>query len=141
MNAAQDAQEEVKPKFVDQGIALSAKVFDETLPKVKAHYQGLGKGMELAILGQAMCAQEGLLVLEVMGHVQEEIAQKMKPELMQLIREISGASGFKISIELKEELEQKQKVYYTDTDKFMRLKELHPALTEFQRRFGLETDF
>ena len=131
----------MKPKIVDKGITLGPSLFEETLPKVKAHYQGLGKGMELAILGQARYVKEGQLVLEVMGHVQEEIAQKMKPELMQLVREISGASGFKIAIELKEELEQKQKVYYTDTDKFIRLKELHPALTEFQRRFGLETDF
>lgn len=97
--------------------------------------------MELAILGQSIKMNSNTVILEVMGHVQEEIALKMKPELVRIIRELGKVNHFKVEVEIKEELESERNKLYTSTDKFNFLKEKHPALGEFQRRFGLETDF
>ena len=124
-----------------EGRDLNQEILDEMFSQVKDHFQKLGKSMELAILGQAMKMKGDAVVLDVMGHVQEELALKMKPELVRIIREIGNVNHFKVEIELKEELESERNKLYTSTDKFNFLKEKHAALGEFQRRFGLETDF
>ena len=124
-----------------EGRDLNQEILDDMFSQVKDHFQKLGKSMELAILGQAMKMKGDAVVLDVMGHVQEELALKMKPELVRIIREIGNVNHFKVEIELKEELESERNKLYTSTDKFNFLKEKHAALGEFQRRFGLETDF
>ena len=124
-----------------EGRDLNQEILDEMFSQVKDHFQKLGKSMELAILGQAMKMKGDAVILDVMGHVQEELALKMKPELVRIIREIGNVNHFKVEIELKEELESERNKLYTSTDKFNFLKEKHAALGEFQRRFGLETDF
>ena len=98
--------------------------------------------MELAILDQpARVRDGGELVLEVMGHMQEELALKMKSELVRLIRQFTGADRVLITVEMKEEVENSKPKLYTNSDKLNFLKEKHPALAEFQRKFGLEVDF
>ncbi len=98
--------------------------------------------MELAILDQPIKVREdGEVILEVMGHMQEEIAGKMKPDLVALIRKLTGAERVVISLELKEEVDNGKPKLYTNTDKLIYLREKHPALAEFQRKFGLDVDF
>lgn len=98
--------------------------------------------MELAILDQSIKVRgNGEVVLEVMGHVQEEIAGKMRPDLVGLIRELTGAERVIISLELKEEVDNGRPKLYTNTDKLNYLRERHPALGELQRKFGLDVDF
>ncbi|MCE7053649.1 hypothetical protein LZF95_03090 [Algoriphagus sp. AGSA1] len=128
-------------EVIEEGRELTQEILDEVYVDVKNHFQQLGKSLELAILGQSMKLKNGVVLLEVMGHVQEEIAQKMKPELIKVIRELGKVKPFKIELDLKEELESERNKLYTSTDKFNFLKEKHPALAEFQRKFGLETDF
>ena len=65
----------------------------------------------------------------------------MKSELVRLIRQFTGAERVQISIELKEESGSSKPMLYTNTDKLNFLREKHPALKEFQRKFGLEVDF
>ncbi|MFC5625112.1 hypothetical protein [Algoriphagus winogradskyi] len=124
-----------------EGRDLTQSILDEVFPKVKEHFQQLGKSMELAILGDSIKMNSDTVILEVMGHVQEELALKMKPELVRVVREFGSVNHFKVEIEIKEELESERNKLYTSTDKFNFLKEKHAALAEFQRRFGLETDF
>ncbi|WPR73719.1 hypothetical protein [Algoriphagus sp. NG3] len=128
-------------EVIEDGRELTQEILDEVFVDVKSHFQQQGKSLELAILGQSMKLKNGVVLLEVMGHVQEEIAQKMKPELIRVLRELGKVKPFKIELELKEELESERNKLYTSTDKFNFLKEKHPALAEFQRKFGLETDF
>lgn len=124
-----------------EGRDLTQKILDEVFPQVKEHFQKLGKSMELAILGQSMKMKMNVVILEVMGHVQEELALKMKPEVIRIIKELGSVNHFKLELEVKEELESERNKLYTSTDKFNFLKGKHAALGEFQRRFGLETDF
>lgn len=124
-----------------EGRDLTQDILDEVFPQVKEHFQKLGKSMDVAILGQSMKMKNGIVILEVMGHVQEELALKMKPEVIRIIKEFGSVNHFKLELEVKEELESERNKLYTSTDKFNFLKGKHAALGEFQRRFGLETDF
>lgn len=119
---------------------LTSEILDQALPEILAHFKAHDKNMELAIL-QTIHVKDNQVILHVVGHVQDELAQKMKPELVSIIREKTGVGRCPIVVESRDDLEEKVKVYYTDSDKLQRLKELHPALGEFQKRFGLETDF
>ncbi|MBN7815136.1 hypothetical protein [Algoriphagus pacificus] len=122
-------------------LQLTQEKLDEVMPKVLDHYKSGGKVLEHAILNQTTKMEGHEICLEVMGHVQEEIAQKMKPELLALIRDLTGAGKLGIKLVVKEEMESHSNKLYTSSDKFRFLKEKHPALAEFQRKFGLETDF
>tara|TARA_R110000850_G_scaffold72225_3_gene159087 strand:- start:124 stop:624 length:501 start_codon:yes stop_codon:yes gene_type:complete len=140
----QNAKSKVSEEVVEvkvEGRDLTQQILDEVFSQVIEHFQKLGKSMEVAIIGQSIKMKNGIVMLEVMGHVQEELALKMKPELIRIIREIGNVNHFKIELELKEELESERNKLYTSTDKFNFLKGKHAALGEFQRRFGLETDF
>lgn len=128
-------------EVIVEGRDLTQEILDQVFVEVREHFQRIGKSMELAILGQSLKMKDGMVMLEVMGHVQEELALKMKPELVRIVRELASVNHFKIGVEVKEELESERNKLYTSTDKFNFLKEKHPALGEFQRRFGLETDF
>lgn len=122
-------------------LQLTQEKLDEVMPKVLEHFKNQNKVLELAILNQPTKMDGHEICFEVVGHVQEEIAQKMKPELLTLIRDLTGAGKLAIKLVVKEELESTSNKLYTSSDKFRFLKEKHPALAEFQRKFGLETDF
>lgn len=97
--------------------------------------------MELAILNQKIRVLGNEICLEITGHVQEEIALKMKPDLLTMIRNLTGINRISLKLEVKEEIETGNNKLYTSSDKLNFLKNKHGALAEFQRRFGLETDF
>ena len=120
---------------------LTQEFFDQILPKILDNFKSQNRGMELAILNQPINVLGNEICLEVMGHVQEEIALKMKPDLLSMIRDLTGLKRVSMKLEVKEEIETGKNKLYTSSDKFNFLKEKHGALAEFQRRFGLETDF
>lgn len=133
-------KEEVKAPI--SSISLTQELLDLHLFTIREQFSAAGKKMELAILDQPIQVRDGgEVILEVMGHVQEEIANKLKPELVSLIRQFTGADRVIISIEVKEEVDNGKPKLYTNSDKLTHLKNIHPALAEFQRIFGLEVDF
>lgn len=120
---------------------LTQEFFDQILPKILENFKSQNRGMELAILNQPIKVLGNEICLEITGHVQEEIALKMKPDLLSMIRDYTGIKRVLLRLEVKEEIETGKNKLYTSSDKFNFLKERHAALAEFQRRFGLETDF
>lgn len=120
---------------------LTQEFFDQVLPKILENFKNQNRGMELAILNQPIKVLGNEICLEIMGHVQEEIALKMKPDLLSMIRDLTGIKRVSMKLEVKEEIETGKNKLYTSSDKFNFLKNKHGALAEFQRRFGLETDF
>ena len=120
---------------------LTQEFFDQVLPKILENFKSQNRGMELAILNQPIKVLGNEICLEIMGHVQEEIALKMKPDLLNMIRNLTGIKLISLKLEVKEEIETGKNKLYTSSDKFNFLKQKHGALAEFQRRFGLETDF
>ncbi len=97
---------------------LTQKLLDQHLPQVLEHFKKQGKSLELAILNQPIKVKENEMILEVMGHVQEERAHSMRQELMTLIRNLTGAGKFQLSLEVKEEIETAKNKLYTSSDKF-----------------------
>lgn len=136
------SQEKVDIKPSGSSISLTQELFDLHIFPIQEHFRLADKKLELAILDQPIKVREGgEVILEVMGHMQEEIAGKMKPDLVGLIRQFTGAERVLITVEIKEEVDNGKPKLYTNTDKLNFLREKHPALAEFQRKFGLEVDF
>lgn len=133
--------EEVVEKEPLEDIHITQELFEAALPQIKERFQQQGRSMELAILGQPMRVEGNKVILEIMGSVQEELGNKLKPELVKIIRELTGANRFGIEVLIKDDIVPKGRQLYTSTDKLKYLLERHAALGEFQRRFGLETDF
>ncbi len=122
-------------------VVLTQQMLDQVIHQVKDHYRQANKNFELAILDQPIKVIDGEVFLQVMGSVQEEIANKMRPDLLGLIRKLTGATQLSISVEHIEEIQDDKPKLYTNTDKLRYLRDKHPALAEFQRKFGLDVDF
>jgi hypothetical protein len=120
---------------------LTQSMLDQAFPAIKQHFINSNKNLELAILDQSIRVNQGEIFLEVMGSVQEEIAYKMKPEFLDLVRKLTGANQLSVSIQHQEEVVEERAKIYTSSDKLRFLKDKHPALAELQRKFVLEVDF
>lgn len=139
---AEKPEEKVEVKASSTAVMLTQELLDRHIFSIQEHFRKADRNMELAILDQSIKVRDGgEVVLEVMGHVQEEIAGKMKPDLVSLIRQFTGAERVVISLEVKEEVDNGKPKLYTNSDKLNYLRQKHPALVEFQRKFGLDVDF
>ena len=126
---------------VQETVQLTQNMLDQVIHAIKDHYRQANKNLELAILDQPIKVDNGEVFLQVMGSVQEEIANKMRPDLLGLLRKLTGANQLSISVDHKEEIQDDRPKLYTNTDKLRYLRDKHPALAEFQRKFGLDVDF
>jgi len=122
-------------------ILLTQEVLNQAIFSTQEVFRNANKNLELTILDQEIRLQNGEITLQVSGSIQEDIAQKMKPELVGLIRKFSGATSFTISVVQQEEQVDDKGKLYTSTDKLKFLREKHPALMELQRKFDLDVDF
>ena len=123
-------------------ILLTQELLDRHIFSIQEDFRKADRKMELAILDQSIKVRDGSeVILEVMGHMQEELASKMKPDLVALIRQFTGAERVVITLEVKEEVDNGKPKLYTNSDKLNFLRQKHPALAEFQRKFGLDVDF
>ena len=138
-------QEEIAPTpyipSTTAPVLLTQALLDEAIFTIKEEFRSANKNMELAILDQDLRITEGELLLQVQGSIQEDIANKMKPELLGMIRKFSGATQLSIVVAQQEEDPDEKGKLYTSTDKLKFLREKHPALMELQRKFDLEVDF
>lgn len=124
-----------------QEIQLTQELLNQSIFSIQEVYRKAAKNLELALLDQDLQVKEGELIVNVSGSIQEDIALKMKPELMGHIRKFTGATAFSISIQHLEEVGDEKGKLYTSTDKLKFLREKHPALMELQRKFDLDVDF
>jgi hypothetical protein len=122
-------------------ILLTQELLDQAVFSIQELFRTANKNLELTLLDQEISLQKGEITLQVSGSIQEDIAQKMKPELVGLIRKFTGATSFTISVVQKEEVPDEKGKLYTSTDKLKFLREKHPALMELQRKFDLDVDF
>lgn len=122
-------------------ILLTQELLDQAVFSIQELFRTTNKNLELTLLDQEISLQEGEITLQVSGSIQEDIAQKMKPELVGLIRKFTGATSFTINVVQKEEVPDEKGKLYTSTDKLKFLREKHPALMELQRKFDLDVDF
>ncbi len=97
--------------------------------------------MEVAVLKQPLQLIDEEVTFLLSGDLQNDIFQKVKPELTGLLRR--RLQNYKVDVfsEIKEDAASSGSKLYTSTDKLNYLREKSPALKELQKRFGLETDF
>lgn len=123
-------------------LELTQELLSSCLEEIKTHYREAGKNFELAILDQPMeVRSRGVVSVKVTGSVQEEIAEKMRPELLGLIRKLTGAGQLSILVEQAAEEERDRPKLYTNSDKLRYLRDKYPALAELQRKLVLDVDF
>jgi hypothetical protein len=122
-------------------ILLTQELLDQAIFSIQELFRTANKNLELTLLDQEISLQKGEITIQVSGSIQEDIAQKMKPELVGLIRKFTGATSFTINVVQQEEVPDEKGKLYTSTDKLKFLREKHPALMELQRKFDLDVDF
>ena len=122
-------------------ILLTQELLDQAIFSIQEVFRNANRNLELTLLDQEIRVQNGEITLQVGGSIQEDIAQKIKPELVGLIRKFTGATSFTISVVQQEEQVDDKGKLYTSTDKLKFLREKHPALMELQRKFDLDVDF
>jgi hypothetical protein len=122
-------------------ILLTQELLDQAIFSIQELFRTANKNLELTLLDQEISLQKSEIILQVSGSIQEDIAQKMKPELVGLVRKFTGATSFTISVVQQEEQVDEKGKLYTSTDKLKFLREKHPALMELQRKFDLGVDF
>ncbi len=120
---------------------MTQELLEQAIISIQEVFRNANRNLELTILDQEISVHNGEITLQVSGSIQEDIAQKMKPELLGLIRKFTGASSFTISVVQQEEQVDDKGKLYTSTDKLKFLREKHPALIELQRKFDLDVDF
>ncbi len=124
-----------------QELVLTQDMLDQAIFSIQEVYRNANKNLELTLLDQEIQVKQGEMILMVTGSIQEDIALKMKPELVGLVRKFTGATTFSITIVQQEEIPDEKGKLYTSTDKLKFLREKHPALMELQRKFDLDVDF
>ena len=124
-----------------QELVLTQELLNQSIFSIRDVYRTANKNLELTLLDQDIQVKEGEMILLVTGSIQEDIALKMKPELVGLVRKFTGATTFSITIAQQEEIPDEKGKLYTSTDKLKFLREKHPALMELQRKFDLDVDF
>ena len=122
-------------------LVLTQDMLDQAIFSIQEVYRNANKNLELTLLDQEIQVKQGEMILMVTGSIQEDIALKMKPELVGLVRKFTGATTFSITIVQQEEIPDEKGKLYTSTDKLKFLREKHPALMELQRKFDLDVDF
>ncbi|MFC3878545.1 hypothetical protein ACFOSV_00065 [Algoriphagus namhaensis] len=139
-SASKAVAEEAKEKSVER-VSLTPPLFNQLIEGIKDKLTQEDKNLELAILNQELEFHESEVSIQVFGHVQEEIATKMIPSLVHYFREEGKVSEISFKLDIQEEADQSANRMYTNSEKFEYLKKKHGALAEFQRKFGLDTDF
>jgi hypothetical protein len=139
VDVVEEPKDEATPQ--EQELVLTQDMLSEAIFSIQEVYRTANKNLELALLDQEIQVRQGELILKVTGSIQEDIALKMKPELVGLVRKFTGATTFSITIVQQEEVPDEKGKLYTSTDKLKFLREKHPALMELQRKFDLDVDF
>jgi len=123
-----------------------AEIFD--LAKVKSEineiiedYKVHHRSLEITVLKQPIILDGETITFQLNGEIQEGIFQKIKPEILQILRRKLNNYSIHLDAVIKEEEPNGKRKLYTSTDKLNHLLEKSPALEDLKRRFGLETDF
>jgi DNA polymerase elongation subunit (family B) len=113
---------------------------NQVLYEVIEQYKSQHKNLEVTVLKQPVVLEKETVTFKLNGEIQQDIFQKVKPDVLQVVRRKLNNYSVTLEAVVIEEIEGQKKLY-TSTDKLQYLKEKSPALVELQRRFGLETDF
>lgn len=123
-----------------------AEIFD--LAKLKSEineiiedYKSQHRSLEMTVLKQPVVLENETIIFQLNGEIQEGIFQKIKPDILQILRRKLNNYSIHLDAIIKEDENDGKRKLYTSTDKLNYLLEKSPALKDLKQRFGLETDF
>ena len=120
--------------------SLTTEEDKEALDKVIEQFKADARSIESTILKNEFVLTDRTIAFKLLGEMQDERFQKMKPELKGLLKNLLKVNLLEITSMMVKEADTKPKLY-TSTEKFNYLKKKSAILAEMQQRFGLETDF
>jgi hypothetical protein len=141
--------QQTEPKKEEEKVDINPQLAEEfdlsklnsILQEVIFSYKEQHKNLETTILKQPVELTGDMITFKLSGEIQQDIFQKIKPDILQLLRRKLNNYSIQLDSMIVEEVIDENKKLYTSTDKLHYLKEKSPALVELQKRFGLETDF
>jgi len=103
--------------------------------------KSVGRDVEYTVLKQEMRLQEDgtTIVLQLTNSVKIDILDRFKSDLITYLKSKLNNRNLKLETELIEE--KKQKMIYTNKEKFEYLAEKKPVLNILKDRLGLDPDF
>lgn len=156
-SSIQEAKDNLESKIVPQveqkkqeqpkeEVNQLAEVFDENklknvLFEMIEEYKSGHKNLEVTVLKQPYRLDDEQITFLLNGEIQEDIFNKNRAEVLNMLRRKLNNYNVKINAEIKEDAVPEGKKLYTSSDKLNYLLEKHGALRELQKKFGLETDF
>ncbi len=135
------SKEEKVGESIPEKAPLTQELLNDLISQIKTKWEREEKSLELAVINQELKLEGSAIQMSVVGHVQEERANKMIPELIGFIKKEGNVAEVSVKLEVKEEQDKDKKKAFTDSEKFELLKQKHGALAELQRKFGLDTDY
>jgi hypothetical protein len=123
-----------------------AEIFDLAKLKFEINeiiedYKSQHRSLEMTVLKQPVVLENETIIFQLNGEIQEGIFQKIKPDILQILRRKLNNYSIHLDAIIKEDENDGKRKLYTSTDKLNYLLEKSPALKDLKQRFGLETDF
>ena len=91
------------------------------------------------ILKEKYHVNDNAIVLEIANEALESAFEKVKSDALQSIRD--GLKNDTITLKSKLVQIDKEKMLYTDQEKFEHMKKKYPALRDLQDKLGLDPEF
>lgn len=101
--------------------------------------EAAGNHQEVMILKEKYHVEGHAITLEIANEALESAFEKVKADVLQSIRD--GLRNDTITLKALQVQIDKEKMLYTDQEKFEHLKKKYPALKDLQEKLGLDPEF
>jgi len=101
--------------------------------------EAAGNHQEVMILKETYHVQGHAITLEIANEALESAFEKVKADVLQSIRD--GLKNDTITLKSRQVQIDKEKMLYTDQEKFEHMKKKYPALRDLQDKLGLDPEF
>ncbi|GAB5523436.1 MAG: hypothetical protein Roseis2KO_13080 [Roseivirga sp.] len=101
--------------------------------------EAAGNHQEVMILKEKYHVEGHAITLEIANEALESAFEKVKADVLQSIRD--GLKNDTITLKALQVQIDKEKMLYTDQEKFEHMKKKYPALRDLQEKLGLDPEF
>lgn len=120
--------------------SFSEEELREVLGEIIGEFKSNHKNLETTLLKQPFELIGEKVVFLVNGEIHQDVFLKIRSEVTGLLKVKLNNQNVILDLKINKDENPKNK-FYTSSDKLLHLKEKSKAFEEFQRRFGLQTDF
>lgn len=131
-------EEEIDPSDLRDG-TYSEEELDKYWKEFTAKFDKEGRHQEVLILKEPFKRTDHKIVVNIPNEALESTFEKFRGDLLSFLRNKLKNDHITISSEVVEV--KREKMRYTDREKFDYLKEKYPALRDLQEKLGLDPEF